>query len=241
MSGGGVSGCQSCRGACCRAYVVPLCGHDAIRITREQQLPLQSFARLIPEQEHGRAIVRLDRDAVAYTLVLNRRREAGARSACVFLLELAGYARCGIYDQRPFVCRTYPAELHNGAVRIRDDVMCPDEAWNVAGLDLPVWREELLRMELEWAIYERVVARFNSTTSSAAPAAVPPAAFYAWLLEAYARLEPLRTRLGIAGLTAAARDGPTAARGERQGPAGRLLENVAAELAAATPAATVDP
>ncbi len=38
--------------------------------------------------------------------------------------------RCGIYDQRPNVCRIYPAEIMPGIVVNPASRLCPPEAWN---------------------------------------------------------------------------------------------------------------
>lgn len=38
--------------------------------------------------------------------------------------------RCGIYDERPNVCRIYPAEIIPGVVMNPANRLCPPEAWN---------------------------------------------------------------------------------------------------------------
>ena len=76
---GNVSGCQSCRGQCCRMYTVPLTGHDAFVIATELQLSLEQFAHLLPEPEPTATGVRLAPDAQpGVALAAARDRRAGA-------------------------------------------------------------------------------------------------------------------------------------------------------------------
>ena len=192
MPRGDVSGCQSCRGQCCRMYTVPLTGHDAFVIASELQLSLEQFAHLLPEPEPTATGVRLGADAHPASLSLLRATDEPAPHRCVFLVTLdAGFERCGIHPQRPYVCRTYPARFRHGSVAIRDDVLCPPDAWNISGLDLPAWRLTMLRQELEWTVYAYVVSRWNDAVGEP----VEPAAYFAWLLDVYARLEAMRAEL----------------------------------------------
>ena len=79
MPAGDVSGCQSCRGQCCRMYTVPLTGHDAFVIASELRLSLEQFAHLLPEPEPTATGVRLGaRRASGVALVAARDRRARA-------------------------------------------------------------------------------------------------------------------------------------------------------------------
>ena len=192
MPQGGVSGCQGCRGQCCRMYTVPLTGHDAYVIATELQLSLEQFARLLPEDPPTGTGVLLAPEAQPASLSLIRATDEPAPHRCVFLVTLdAGFERCGIHPQRPSVCRTYPARFRHGSVAIRDDVLCPADAWNVSGLDLPAWRLTMLRQELEWTVYAYVVSRWNATVAEP----VADAAYFAWLMDVYGRLEAMRAEL----------------------------------------------
>jgi Fe-S-cluster containining protein len=192
MPRGNVSGCQSCRGQCCRAYTVPLTGRDAFVIATGLQLALPEFAHLLPEPEPSATGVKLAPGGHPLSLVLRRATDEPAPHRCVFLVTLdAGYERCGIHATRPYVCRTYPARFRHGSVAIRDDALCPPDAWNVSGLDLPAWRLTMLRQELEWTVYAYVVAAWNEALG----ASVEPADYFAWLLGVYARLEAMQLAL----------------------------------------------
>ncbi len=81
---------------------------------------------------------------------------------CVFWVELAsGGGRCGIYSHRPMVCQTYPAYQLQEMVVLRDDVLCPEGAWNLVGMDLPIFRQRLSRFRMEQDIYAWFVAGWN--------------------------------------------------------------------------------
>jgi Fe-S-cluster containining protein len=41
--------------------------------------------------------------------------------------------RCGIYEDRPLVCRIYPAEINPSVVLRRENKICPPEAWTDDG------------------------------------------------------------------------------------------------------------
>jgi len=138
------------------------------------------------------ARVLLGPDVQPASLSLIRATDEPAPHRCVFLVTLDdGFERCGIHPQRPYVCRTYPARFRHGSVAIRDDVLCPPDAWNISGLDLPAWRLTMLRQELEWTVYAYVVSRWNATVTEP----VADAAYFAWLLDVYGRLEAMRAEL----------------------------------------------
>jgi Fe-S-cluster containining protein len=173
-------------------YTVPITGHDAFVIATSLQLRLDEFAQLLPEPEPTATGVQLAPDGHPASLSLRRAIDEPAPHRCVFLATLdAGYERCGIHASRPYVCRTYPARFRHGSVAIRDDALCPADAWNISGLDLPEWRLTMLRQELEWTVYAYVVAVWNAALDAPAEAAD----FFAWLLTVYARLDAMRAAL----------------------------------------------
>jgi hypothetical protein len=66
-----------------------------------------------------------------------------------------------VYEARPAVCRAFPFAFHHGSVAVRRDVVCLPGSWNVAAVDSPAQRTELLRYELEWAVHRVVAAAWN--------------------------------------------------------------------------------
>ncbi len=226
MPRGDCSGCETCHGRCCRELAVPVCGFDVVRLARAEQLPIDNFATLATEAESSRGSVHLHSGDETFYLKLQRRYARDGGPACVFLMELEGDYRCGVYGHRPQVCRTYPMQLHHGAVRVRPDAICGADAWNVAGLDLPGWRQAVTLFELEWTVYDIVLRRFNDMARERGPDdPLTEADFFAWLSDAYAAIDPLREALGEEQWATTAPDLANAAVG-RPGPAADLLAAV---------------
>jgi Fe-S-cluster containining protein len=95
-------------------------------------------------------------------LPLDKRGRFAPGRPCVFLVELGGgHARCGIYRDRPAVCRTYPLPLRGEGGRVRADALCPDGAWTELQLGEPWWESELSEYRRRWAEYAGVVDRWN--------------------------------------------------------------------------------
>ena len=90
----------------------------------------------------------------------------------------------------------YPAFLSDGIVHLRDDVLCPPRSWNLAGMDVPVWRERLLRFQMEYDIYCYVVERWNGYVETSAPeTGYPVSVYYGYLMAVYGSLEVVRQAL----------------------------------------------
>jgi Fe-S-cluster containining protein len=191
MAATGASVCASCHARCCFAYMVPVTGHDVWRIATGLGLGVEQFVVAADAKEDQPNAFRLDRSGRFFMLALDKRPHAErAERACIFWLDLPnGYGRCGIYGVRPNVCRTYPAYLRDGAVHIRQDAVCPTGAWSLAGLDVPSWRANLERGELEKRVYEAVVRSWNDWVEDECDTeTIPLEAFYGHLLCVYGRL-----------------------------------------------------
>src|SRR5215213_7675193 len=192
--------CASCTLGCCHRYDVNISGYDAWVIANGLQLPPEQFLSVIVEPTRTESSILLDRSGISHQLVLAKRPTLQENQPCVFLIELPnGSGRCGIYNLRPQICRTYPAYLRSGVVGRRGDVLCPDDAWRDGILDDPIWYEQLISQFVESDIYELVLARWNFyVLQTPQPEAISLAGFYSYLLEFYARLEPLRMHLPAA-------------------------------------------
>ncbi len=187
MSDTGTSVCATCHARCCFAYAVHVTGHDVWLIARRLRLDAAQFVVALDATEHQPNAFRLDRSGRAFVLALGKQRVENPQGewACVFWLPLpGGSGRCGIYAERPNVCRTYPAYLRDGAVHLRRDAACPPRAWSVAGLDLASWRRELERGDREKQVYETVVQSWNERIDQPVSLGV----FYDYLLTAYDEL-----------------------------------------------------
>jgi len=122
------------------------------------------FLRL-NDPKTGEEGFRLRPRGVAMELVLLK---TGILGGCVFLLELSDkVARCGVYQHRPLVCATFPMTLRDGAVGIRtDDITCAANSWNLATMDLPNVRRDLVRTDAVWAEHWQLVRAWNAAVDA---------------------------------------------------------------------------
>lgn len=181
--------CATCRKRCCTNYTVSITGYDAWVIAKGLCLPMESFLIYFPvpaENERGFSLVP---GGEKYEIALDKVGIYQQGNPCVFWMELlSGGGRCGIYPYRPLVCQTYPAYQQDELVVLRDDVLCPEGAWNLVGMDLPVFRERLSRFRLEQDLYAYIVAGWNRNLKRRGRAA-SLMEYYAALMNLY---EPLQ-------------------------------------------------
>ncbi len=196
--------CERCTGECCKAYIVGLCGYDVWTIATALRLEPTQFAVVITEESPSPSGFRLDASPTTHSLILAKKQtEAEERIPCTFLMELpGGNGRCGIYPHRPLACRNYPAYLHRGSVAIRENIECAPGSWNLTTLDMPAWRSELLRSQMEWGIYATVVQRWNGEMIGGRHRAGGDAfeRYCGYVMDAYRRLDALRRETGEAEL-----------------------------------------
>ena len=153
--------CDTC-GVCCRSYLVPLCGHDVWELSRHLHMPPSGFAIAWQEEEPSVDGFRLERDGPLFSLVLDKRSWSRDRSPCVFLMRLpGGRDRCGVYDHRPASCRAYPMLLVDRQVRMRDDPLCPPDAWPDDEPTKPAWREAVEEAHRRFDVYQVVLSVWN--------------------------------------------------------------------------------
>jgi Fe-S-cluster containining protein len=192
-----MTACATC-GACCRSYVVPVCGYDVWLLTRRQRLAPEQFVVAYGQKPGSapREAFRLEPDGPLFGLALDKRGRFKPSSPCVFLYDLAGgLSRCGVYAERPVVCETYPMAMWAGVISQREKSLCPPEAWSEADIQDPTWRTGLQRLRFHFDIYHEVVARWNAAVASGGRARVLPE-FYAYLLNLYDRLASLDAECG---------------------------------------------
>lgn len=170
--------CVSCFAPCCYIYQVIVTGFDARRISDSLHLPWKEFISLVVEPETTPAGFRLDDSGKTYDLMLAKVKTEvlppnvpaelvppeKLERRCTFLIPLAnGLGRCGIYNYRPSVCRTYPVRLQMGTPRVGPDKLpCPPNGWHHALMDLPVWEQRAVQLRMETALYQFVVASWNA-------------------------------------------------------------------------------
>lgn len=195
--------CVTCIAECCRNYLVPVTGLDVYRIYRSLGLDPGQFTAY-QQLASGKVGFRLEDSALRYTMLLAKDQQHGRASEgwCVFWLPLGkSVGRCGIYQLRPRVCRTYPARLENGTVQL--PMRCLKTTWNADVPGAP-WQARAEREDAERRIDDIVNQRWNSFDPAAEPAVDPigdPTVsstdrdyryrrYLAWMLEIYARLDP---------------------------------------------------
>jgi len=175
---GRFGGCATCTGACCRTYLVPVTVADVRSLVQATALYPQEFLAL-GDARPGVPGFLLDPTGTPQMLLLDRRQSTGA---CTFLIELPdGQGRCGVYPDRPLGCRTFPAVLRHGTAAVREDVLCGPSAWNVATMNLPALRHNLIAQHADWAAHERVAAAWNAGVDSPRT----PAQLYRYLLDQF--------------------------------------------------------
>ena len=181
------SGCTTCRGACCRAYLVHVNGRDATRIARRAGIPFERFIDVVPEADPPGSGFRLDDGSAAYALALQRASDG----ACRFLTAAPdGIERCVIYAQRPLACAMFPLYVADGEIAVKPDVICEPSGRRIDADELPLARTIFDRATAEWSEYAIVVATWNEFR--AAVAAVADAhAYFTYVCAAYDAIDAL--------------------------------------------------
>jgi len=183
------SPCDRCDGRCCHAYLVRVTGYDAWVISSALRLPMEAFLSYLPEPEGSGGGFMLDRSGATHGLALGQ-RPGERETACIFLRTLPdGRGRCSIYLHRPLVCRAFPAAFDGGRVAVREELVCPPGSWETSAMALPVWRRQLLAVEMERAVDRLVVSRWNEQVRAGPADAIwPIREHFAFLAEAYGRI-----------------------------------------------------
>jgi Fe-S-cluster containining protein len=195
--------CATC-GACCRSYIVPVCGYDVWLISTQQRLGPEQFLVPCPQEPPRADGFLLDPEDPPYGLALDKRGRFHPNQPCVFLIDLkGGNSRCGIYEHRPVVCQAYPMTAIGTVVAQFDDALCPPGSWPPAAVGRPAWREAIARRIMQYAIYEDVVSRWNARVIAARPGTqFSLYAYYDYLINVYDRLDTLNRAVGTDALAA---------------------------------------
>jgi Fe-S-cluster containining protein len=189
--------CGTC-GVCCRSYIVPVCGHDVWRISQSQRLAPEQFVVAVAQPEPRMDGFRLAADGPTHGLMLDKQGRLTVNQSCVFLVHLAGdHDRCGVYLDRPVVCRAYPMVLAPRGVTLREKALCPPNAWPESELGKRSWRGAVRRVTMQFDLYAEVVARWNARVDAAPPEHhFTLGEFLSYLINVYERVAPLDAELG---------------------------------------------
>lgn len=208
--------CATC-GACCRSYVVPVNGYDVWLLSTQQRIPPEQFLVACPQEEPGFDGFRLDAERPSYGLALDKQGRFNPSQPCVFLMLLGeGHTRCGVYNERPSVCRAYPMSIWNTRVFQMPESLCPPGAWPEGEVQRPAWRTNLQRLYRHMDVYHEVVARWNARVASVL-ARNPGVSFtlheyFSYLLNLYGKLDALNTQIGEEELERMQRSWPASPR-----------------------------
>jgi Fe-S-cluster containining protein len=188
--------CASC-GLCCRSYLVPVFGHDLYRLVTRRNLDPRSFTFFCEQDEPDRVGFRLQAGGTTYGLALGKKHKLEATQPCTFLVEHGdGTSRCGVYDDRPIACVTYPMSRTPGGVALLPLALCPPVSWAPEEAASLHWADALHRVSRYRDTYVEVVNRWNAWVDSLAGDARPPEHFVAYVLQVYDRLARLDGELG---------------------------------------------
>jgi len=192
--------CGTCA-RCCKSYVVTVCGYDVWLICTQQRLSPEQFLVVFPPAEAGLDSFLLESGGPPLGLMLDKQGPLKAKQPCVFLMHFGGgIERCGIYAQRPVVCQSYPMTVWRGDVQIRDDVLCPPDAWPAAAVRRPAWRVALQRQRMHFDVYRQAVMRWNARVAAAPARRFASGEYFSYLLNVYDRLARLDGEVGEAEL-----------------------------------------
>jgi len=187
--------CNDCVAGCCRGYNVVVTGFDAFRLARALAAPPSDFCDLrwaAAPEGHYRILLNALPGAEKryYRLVLRRLDGDHPRfeHRCTFLLTVGERGRCGVYEARPNVCRTYPTSLDGESVGFDSGGRwCPPGAWTPDLVDVPLARLQHRRRDRHLALWNALVDGWNARLLATSEA-VGHAFFYRFLLDAYVDL-----------------------------------------------------
>jgi len=170
------TGCITCRTArCCVVFDPELTGADLLRIL-SLGLRTEDVAELRPVRADlaGPDAIHLG-DACAWDLRLRRTSSPATSSdptldprRCGFLVTLGdGHARCGIYAERPLVCRLFPSDLTRfGVMILTPENICPPDAFAPERTDLSTLHHLHLVARAERADFRFFLSGWNARATA---------------------------------------------------------------------------
>ncbi len=159
--------CRLCPARCCHTSIKASLP-DVIRYCETLEVPI--FAGFTVEQTlDERRGFKLDPDPRFHDpddgwpgwAALRLRRAPGG--GCAGLIDVGGYARCGVYDARPMNCRLYPVsweDEHGGGGP--QAVLCPAPFAVTPSVEAQVEADAALARRW-WAVHEAAVAQWNQS------------------------------------------------------------------------------
>ena len=188
--------CASC-GLCCRSYLVPVFGHDVYHLVKRRGLDPRSFLFICEQEATDPVGFLLEAEGPTYGLALDKKNALEVNQPCVFLVENAdGTSRCGVYEDRPIACMTYPMARATDGVSFLPNALCPPGAWTPAEPGNEHWALSLRRLARYRDTYVEVVRRWNAWIASTPRRSPPAEHFVAYVLQTFDRLATLDAEIG---------------------------------------------
>jgi Fe-S-cluster containining protein len=155
---------------CCYEAIVVPTGRDVWRIARALDAAPWSFLVYFRTPAPARDAFVLDRSEPPFRLALAKQPSRRTKSAppCVFLLHTRdGAHRCGLGDLRPLVCRSFPSEVVDGVLSVRNDGGCTCRRWALADVDIAEERALVEARQDDAEEYCGIVAGWNARVAAA--------------------------------------------------------------------------
>jgi uncharacterized protein len=154
--------CEDCHGRCCKRFIVYITAFDAARIVKAiPHLEPTSFLNPYP------AII--DSKYPAFKLkgedsILGLDSKDGSMKDCKFLVNVGHTKICGIYENRPFPCRTYPFYLKDGKLNSVEEFICQKQWWPESE-ERDDYIQNINQSNMESKKYEKIVEIWNMNSS----------------------------------------------------------------------------
>jgi Fe-S-cluster containining protein len=155
--------CADCLQYCCHQLNVHVSAADIARLAKRLDVPAEAFLELRVMARSSADSFLLSPTGAEYELVLCRReRDAQGNASCVFLLVMQdGRSRCGVYEDRPRVCRVYPFYLEGDQPRLDASHLCPPELMDLAKAPGRAVRAAFMRKVVERDAHRLAIDRWN--------------------------------------------------------------------------------
>ena len=193
--------CASC-GLCCRSYLVPVFGHDLYRLVKHRNLDPRTFTFVCEQEAPDKVGFRLEGSGLTYGLALDKKEKLEVSQPCTFLIEHGdGTSHCGVYEDRPVACATYPMVRAPGRIALMPAALCPPDAWQPGETTKPHWADGMQRLARYRDTYVEVVNRWNAWIDAIPEPARPAEHYVAYVLQVYDRLAALDEEIGAEPLS----------------------------------------
>jgi len=118
--------CATCPGHCCK-HMVAISTVEMFRMAFQLSVPLASFAEAVQPPASILKTTRMPIIPLAAGPTLIRLRRHEPAWTCMFLVDVGGLGRCGVYSIRPNTCRLYPFHILADGEELRsgNQQLCP--------------------------------------------------------------------------------------------------------------------